>query len=43
MREEADEPEEQLGSDRFGEWLHKTLERIDQHLMTQHEIGRAHV
>jgi len=36
LREEASEPEEQLGSDRFGEWLHKTLERIDRHLMAEH-------
>ncbi len=35
LREEANELEEGLGSDQFGEWLHKTLERIDRHLLAE--------
>ncbi|MCY7350262.1 MAG: PD-(D/E)XK nuclease family protein [Cytophagaceae bacterium] len=34
LREEADEVEGQLGSDQFGDWIHKTLEAIDRHLTT---------
>jgi hypothetical protein len=35
LREETDEPGENLGSDQFGVWLHKTLELIDRELTAQ--------
>lgn len=35
LREETDEPGENLGSDQFGVWLHKTLELIDRDLTAQ--------
>lgn len=35
LREETDQVEGQLGSDQFGDWIHRTLEAIDRHLITR--------
>jgi hypothetical protein len=37
---DAEEVEEKLGTDKFGEWIHKTLENIDRELSAGAAIGR---